>query len=361
MAFVCPAKYLELESAVVSRSFPIIVYGPSSSGKTHTINAVLAKLGLRPVFVDLSTTKTKKPLDKKAVVLVYLYSIASLERIVYRESVIIESNIQYLNKLEGYKLIKFNSVTPRRMEGMGYPGFNGNLFSVFFNIMQPDYSLGLYRFIGRIFYKKITARNIELDGCYLYAEVDSGRDEQAGLMRHGDRRWTQRSTIENSSDLKIECLPEKRGTKKLLISESSSSEDGMKARGCRRISIVDSSSGEENNSLEEIDGTKIFSSSEDADSESRHEVDADDLETSVPTVSFEAKKILGYLHENVVDFCDVESLSLFYDCISLCDINELHLLTLIQCVAQKGKAKHGKTVFRSGNIGITSFINTQEF
>lgn len=327
MPLVNPAKYRELERAVANGEFPIIVYGPSGVGKTHAIQSVLRRHGMQFLYVDISSVRTRRPLRRNTVILSHLYAVTDLDNLAYRDSVIIESNIHYLNKLDGYKLIKFSRMTERgvqdvrRSTARPHNNFSGNLFSLSWDIRQEDYTLELYRFLGRIFHRKISVDEIGVDTNDLYVDV-----ALSGSPVHATEKQIQTPSYPENA-------------------KNRSSEE--KGRPSRRSLLVDSSEDSlRAGSAEEIDNIL-----DGLESESQHEP-----ERPAHRVSFSKRKILGYLYENMINFGDLDDLRHFYECISLTDRNDTNILTLIQCILERGKSR-GKSTFRSLGTDHYRFIS----
>lgn len=346
MSLVSPAKYRELEGAIASGEFPIIVYGPSGSGKTHAIEEILKRRCKKGLYVDISSVETRKPLCKNTILLAHLYRVSDLDNVVYRDNIIIESNIHYLNKLEGYKLIKFNKMTGRKMQSIGEANggmhFNGNLFSLSWNIRQEDYTLELYRFLGRIFYRKTSIGSIESDGDNLYVCLGPGREEPRDAAA-GETTVSGSSRVAGSmSESGVRGPgPKEDRTKRPFLVESS--EDGVQM---------------ENSSMEEIDSMflNIVSSGGALPEPARMDSAGGTERGQGHWVAFGKRKILGYLYENMVNFGELEDLRVFSECASLTDGNDANILTLIQCILERSRGTTKKNTFRSLDTNYHRFV-----
>lgn len=365
MSFVNPPKYKELEEAITSRSFPIILHGPSGAGKSYTVKEILNRLCVKYKEIDLSVTTITKPLDKNVVFLVQLYSLPDLERVIYRNNVIIESNISYLdklqklNKLDGFRLIKFNRITARQMKMKGFNHFDGNLFNISSRFKMTQYFLEIYHFLGKIFYRKILIKNISIGDGQLF--VDLNRNELGGNKLNGNELGDIKGPIKRVTKINTKKPSKKwksvvKINKRQLIESSETEED--------------SSTLSSNSSLNEIDEAILFTDSMDNDlfvseenparnmntngSVCKHKLMSSSVAKNVINehkivMAFDKNKIISYLYENMIDFGDLDTLRHFFDCLSCCDRNEINILTLIQCILEKPHSFKNNPSFRSMN------------
>jgi len=93
------SKFEEIKKAILSKSYPIIVYGPSGTGKTSTILGVLKSLGLKYSYVDISTVIIERPVFKNLIRLCDLNSLKEMGNIKSKENLIIETHLHYGNNL----------------------------------------------------------------------------------------------------------------------------------------------------------------------------------------------------------------------------------------------------------------------
>ncbi|KAI4292492.1 hypothetical protein PAPHI01_1766 [Pancytospora philotis] len=366
-SYVSATKVRELESAIAERRFPILVHGPSGSGKTHTIKEILQRQRLKYVYVDLAAAEIRKPIFKGVVVLAELHSTADAERIYYTDTLIVESSLLHAYKLEGFTAVKFNPATAKTMRTHGYSDFNGNLFNLGFDARQQRYSVELYRFLGQIFYGKCSISSISTDREWIYAEI---ANEPVRLPH----KKSLSASVHPCSNRK--AVP----TAPVSLMPPSSASMGDSKRCARRVNVIDSSDIEcdagfpdqptcdvvHSNGIDDIsfdDDDFVLDSqpsipescTQSAHSSMISNISAD-LQEFRCSVSFSRRKVLGYLYENILHFCDLENLSVFYECLSLSDTNDEQFIALVQAVIERAKRPNKAVHFNSLNSMYYGFI-----
>lgn len=412
MYFVSSSKYKELEKTIRNKDFPIIVYGPSGTGKTYAIKDILSKLNRKFREVDISVDTVKRPIDHEMVLLTHLYAIDDLKRLIYKGNIIIETNIHYAHKLEGFKVIKFGRSTARTMKNRSP---KEGPYACASNIEQNDLrSVDLYRFLGKIFYRKLSIRKIELDDrCICMRMFKSpetahdpllhplvGHDKNPVFKKEkikNDKYIIGKKGVKNNDDIirrSINNRNHKKGNRCTIYTSDESGDELLLElpRRCKRKLLVESetdssSSNQLKKTAQEIDifskivdrscsfsDDDIILSSEDhephgarqgclktdvniksiSSSLDRREYDNGDLckWDSEVFVSFHKDKILSYLYENAPEFADLPTLIKFTDCISLCILDDLNILSLIQCILENAQKPKRRYSFRSANLEI---------
>lgn len=294
MCFVPESKYQELENAIVLGRFPILLHGPSGSGKTHTVLSILQKHRIPVIRTDLAHGQLRRTLNRKAVLLVTLDHLSDLQ---YHSStvqrVIFEVALDYVDMPE-FTIVHFNRVPARRMALAGYPDFNGNLFSIFFGIKQESEHVNLFRFLGRIFYRKISISNIDIDREYL--------------------------TL-----LKSQKAPYPLGSPLFPLQVNDTTASTKMKRGSR---VVESSESIDKELIQTKPGVKC------------------ETDKYCTITSFKRSVVEAYIHENMVSFGDMDLLPEFFELLSACDGNDQGILALIGCITCKSIKPRGSVKFR---------------
>lgn len=295
MRFVLDKKYNELECAILENAFPIIVYGPSGSGKTHTILSILNKHNKKVLHIELETTQLRATLNRNAIF------VATLSRasVLYQQinelanhRIIIEIPDSYLNiqKLKEtnskFRAIHFNEVPASRMKKKGYKSFNGNLFSLKFGIKQEEEKISIFRFLGRIFYRRLALSLLQLDGEYITALKVCSNEE-----------------IKYKLENKTKSNKTQRGTTRIVESDDE----------------IDRSTKPANE-----DKPEVFSQ-----------------------VSFPQEMIEAYIYENILLFCDSGNIAIFYELLSCCDVNKYGILACLGGIIQRATKPKGVVQFKS--------------
>jgi len=338
MVYIQPNKYNELSKAVKDKNYPIIVSGPSGSGKSTAILRILEHYNIEHKYAELSWQSISKPLNKNLVILTHLYNVKDLANIKYNKSLIIESNLANLNKLEGYKIIRFSRITDKMAEKHGIKEFNGNLFSLRFGFKQYNPQIDFYRFLGRIFYKKLKVTDLDIDA-FVHYRLDLG--------------YSKCKLPE------ISCPSKKTLKLRKNFCESSSDEPEEfcqsegKNKNCEESEVTPKSSLEFSSEIEQIDHFMKSSESNCADENiyNLKKLVKYDESPSNLVLSFEKIKVEKYLAENFLHFVDFDNLIVVYEALSLLDLkapsNGMLLVTFVQCILEKGALKSANRAFLS--------------
>lgn len=338
MVYIQPNKYNELSKAIKDKDYPIIVSGPTGSGKSTAILRILGHYNIEHKYAELSWQSISKPLNKNLVILTHLYNVKDLANIKYNKSLIIESNLANLNKIEGYKIIRFNRITGKMAEKHGIKEFNGNLFSLRFGFRQHNPQIDFYRFLGRIFYKKLKVADLVVDE-FVHYRLDLGCSK---------------------CKLPEISLPSKKILKlRKNFCESSSNESEEfcqsddKNKNCAGSEITLEGSLEFSSEIEQIDLFMKSSESNCADENIcnlKNLVKYDESPSNL-VLSFEKIKVEKYLAENFLHFVDFDNLIVIYEILSLMDVkapsNGMFLITFVQCLLEKGALKSANKAFLS--------------
>lgn len=348
--FIKPTKFDQLLEAIKSKRFPILLSGPSGTGKSHSIKLILDQLKLKYKFVDISTDTINRSLIRGIILITQLNDPKNLANIKYFDNLIIETSLMNLKavELERFHHISFNKITQKRAQKLGIKDFNGNLFSLGLKIKQEDASLNFYNFIGKIFYNKLNIQHLQCkDGYVTYGIGIGDRSLDSKKLEHyGMRNMSGRSL----DSKKLEDGNQKEEMHKLDISPSNDSSDIITARRNKKDipfsdSFDDFGSNEENlrlSSGSEIDKF-IFAG---GFNESR-EIPLEPFEICV---SFNKTKVESYLYENFLNFIELEDLTEVYEMLCELDVkdNSLPLDSFICALATKCRGKGKFVSFKSG-------------
>ncbi|KAI5170452.1 hypothetical protein PAEPH01_1441 [Pancytospora epiphaga] len=331
-------KAKELETAIINGKFPIMIYGPSGSGKTETVKYVLTRLKLKFLYVDLAETVIRKPFIRHAVVFTHIYHVSDLNKVLYKERTIIESNLAYLNKIEGYTLLKFN--TSNKIDSFDRLKSIDSYVSLskLMKEQQLLHRLELYRFIGRIFYGKLRTGAVVIDDEFIYVELCS-KDDKTVVKR-----------VDFECEPAIELCSSVQNTRNQIILNKG---DLIKRH---RINFVDSSEETVDYPLESLvqsvsdecsfNSDFLFQMSDSNElivlNETIPRILIDNIELRMNKeehiVRFNRNKIRGYLYENMLAFSTIDSLPLLYDYFSLTDLSSDFTIALLGAVSRNGKA-----------------------
>lgn len=389
MPFVSPKKSNELEYAISNRHFPLIVHGPSGTGKTRIIKELLCKHGMKCVEVDLSNTVVRRPLSRDIIVLATLYETADLKNIQYGANLIIESNLHYLNKMDGFRTIRLNRTGKQSAILNSNKSITKNSTGRCLGSVEQQELVDLYQFIGKIFYRKLSIKQLEMSGRMLYYTAE-GKESRAAHASDRNNDGGCRIGVSVGTKAKIDKPEEDGGGSRDRSSRASNKaigaadDEGASRRAAgkraqissadalRRRSVMESSDSEHRDAQPLRDrvseyvipsssaGYKSAMSNENIPNESAHKiispsrtarqsggpVTRDKLE-GVSVVCFDKNKILGYIYQNITDFLDISSLSPVLDCISQCDHNDSAIFTLIQSIRQLARPPGRRIAFCS--------------
>ncbi|ORD95903.1 hypothetical protein HERIO_2118 [Hepatospora eriocheir] len=132
-------KYRELKRCILNEKYPIILHGPSKTGKTTNIVQILNNNQVSFQFIDLQSIRFLNAPLKKVINVVMLNDLYEFNKIKYDKNLIIESNIEHFEKREPYNIIKVNRDK---------------------NDEDEILKINLFRFLGRIFYNKLNIIDI---------------------------------------------------------------------------------------------------------------------------------------------------------------------------------------------------------
>lgn len=312
-------KFSQLITAIQHQAFPIVVFGPSGTGKTFTVLKALEKLQIKHRYVELAGQSINKPIDNSIMTIVHLYNYKDLENIKFSKNLIIETCIPWNNKFQlnlrehnnplkichesyskghssslnlastsqstrsnnsvkllDFTTIKFNRLTPTQTRKLRLLDFNGNLFSLQ-HIGQQDSGICVFQLLGRIFYKKLRISSLSItDDFILYTRMNSLRSSNGSLISNISQSIppSQVSKISDSRfKVKSSRVLSRIHTFKKEINSSNSTESTVseKKNLPRRFLISDS---EEivNNKSSSFDEEQIFSSDEMENSHTRSNI-----------------------------------------------------------------------------------------
>lgn len=312
------AKFKELKEAIVNRNFPIIVYGPSGSGKSFTILKVLESLDIKHKYVELEGKPINKPIQSNLVTLVYLYKQSDIEKIKFRNNLIIETSISWANKITGFKAIKFNRITLLQASKYKIKNYQGNLFTCHHN-GQSNEEIDFFKFLGRIFYKKISVSEISIENnLILYSQPIKKQIET-----HCQSFIEEDST---SSELQQ--------GRRFILDDSESEILTLKQIDHDNCSIsFDEDLIFESSDILEIQKPNDFLINL-AISNLKNLITSDDFNFKTPNVSFNLNTFESFIYNSFVHFVSLKDLPETYDCLSLTDFDKKSFLCFIQRVLE---------------------------
>ncbi|KAL6121542.1 hypothetical protein NUSPORA_01528 [Nucleospora cyclopteri] len=286
-------KYKELESAIFSKKFPIVVYGCSGYGKASLIKTVLKENNLNFINIDItSIEEIKKPL-KPTIFIVEIFDFHQLKQIQYRNNVILHCNFYFNTKNCNYKLINISKNLKSHTLLENYA--KKNIIKIYrklgINYYEDECNVDIFRLLGRIFNKKIYGKTIECDNNNLYYNILNYKND--------------------------------------YIPKSDNYE-------CHRINFID---------------------------ESSNEIDLDYV--SSHTIIFSNCKLTQMIYSNFLNFSDISNISIFYDLLSLCDLNIKDTLpALIIALNSNSKTVKKFVSFKSDKdiiYNYSSYTHTNDF
>lgn len=318
-------KYEELKSVIKKKEFPIIVYGPPNTGKTYSIKKILRDLNIRYHEVDIINKFIKKPFDTSILILTYIFNVNDFDRILYKDNLIIETNLDFCNKLSGFTAIKFNKNI--------YKEHNSRIINTLkykVNNYDEVLSINLYHFLGKIFYKKIklTDISIEYDKIILYEnkcqnfEINYNKTfKEKKSLSYQQQNNKKASTISRRNKV-IESDEED------LIEDSKSSDS------------IYSTFNKLNNNAK----MKLY-------------LEKDCVKIKENYKSFTKNKIIAYIYENIHYFLDFTKLTSFYDILSLYSNNDNYLFAIIEYILENSQKPKKLVMFKSCDPNLLKFIN----
>ncbi len=367
-------KYRELEIAIKNHEFPIIVYGPSNTGKTYAIQTILNNLKLKYKEVDLNHNYIKKPINNELIILTCLNDIDDLNKILYKKRVIIETNIHFCNKIKGYKTIKFN----KKKDDLR--SCNRTIIS------EKVLYIDLYHFLGKIFYKKLHLSNVNINYDRIFLSENSRK-----VVQHKTVNCEKLDEIAKSdkSDLAFEIYNNEIDINKLDKSlfvknkkrQIIESDDEIDINKLDKSLFVKNKKRQIIESDDEIDINKLDKSLF-VKNKKRQIIESDDesvlieemlennksivkeylnTENNISTkdnyISFSTNKIISYIYENGLYFLNTVDLEEFNNLLSLYLINKSHIFTIIQYLNEKAKNPKKMFSFKSVQPEIRKYLN----
>ncbi|KAM0680187.1 hypothetical protein GINT2_001571 [Glugoides intestinalis] len=336
------ASYMRLVDCIKKREFPILVVGPPGSGKTHAIRKALEEVGVAYWYTELSEVKINKPISKDYVIHTVLYRYGDLDNLYYQKGVIIETCMGGVEKrLKECQLIKFT----------------GGL---------KEKQIDLFRFIGRIFYKKLKIGDIEVkDQKMYYREKKELQPSKVKEMQPSKVKEMQPSKVKEMQPSKVkEMQPSK--VKEMQPSKvKEQSKEVYKSRGRYIIESEDMEEQsiemlEKETERESSDSMTITSFSSNEEIMTEHSKAIKELkrvfeekkderpEGAEYYYSFEMGPVEGYLYENFLHFVQLEDLATVYECLSLIDMDKSFISCFIGSIVQSKIPEKYK--FRSFNF-----------
>lgn len=315
-------KYQQLVDYLKRKEFPILIHGHSGTGKTFTLLKALKACNLNYRVVELDGRILRKPIDKSLITLVYLYDQKDLEIIKFKENLIIETTIPWANKFEGFKALKFTRLISKNSE------YSNRLLDEFLHNTE-NVEVDLFKFLGRIFYKKLSVTDIYLENKTIVYKIPNHKFENLSLLQ--DLRY---------SDSVSEKENEKLLRRKFLLDESENDSYLTKTESV--------SKNEEENSIS-IDEESLFNSLESQISECKDGYSIDlavsclkkifkkdeNLEKVKYSKSYALNIFEKFIFENFVYFINnTFDLQAVYDCLSMANLNVGCFLCLIQSLLQ---------------------------
>lgn len=300
------SKLTELINSIKNNSFPIILIGPSASGKTFLIEKALEILQLKYKYVE-STSRISNPLDNRIIHTV-LNNTKDIENTRYNRRMIIETSLNIEKMFPEGTVIKTHK-------------------------NEKDSGVDLYRFLGRIFYKKMKIGEIEVEGDRIIYSIINYNSKKRVFNKKQEKNkkiggYNSKNDIDEREDT------DRHFNRRFLIKEESSSE----------ISF---------------DEDLIFSDESPIDNQQSIDLHVKRLkkfvdETEIPqysqenSISYDLPKIEGYIYQNFLDFVDLEDASVILESLSLLDSHrrdsQTYFPVLIKSILN---SKEQKKEFRS--------------
>lgn len=311
---------LNLITAIKNDSFPIILIGPSPSGKTTLIERALEILQLKHKYVE-STSRINKPLDGRIVHTV-LSNMKDIENVKYNRKMIIETSLSVERHFKEGTIIKTHR-----------------------NDSETD--VDFYRFLGRIFYNKLKIEEIEIEGDRLIYSIFSNNNRNTSNNNRSTSSRTDSSNnyrTDNKTSDKTDNKTDNRTDKRrrfLVEDEESSCLNNDTLTG----TYINNNNNE--NSISSFNEDSIFSEELCLEDENQMRNDEQHLrndeqhslvisnhikklknfvdEIEIPhkkekhSISYDISKLEGYIYANFLDFANLEEASRILDSMSLLD------------------------------------------
>lgn len=325
-------KYNELVKAIKNNEFPIVVFGPTATGKTYAITNALKMLKIKYKYVELSETTINKPLRKEYVIHTVLNKIQDLDNIKYDKNVIIETSIHGVNeRLENSKLIKFSNKKVCDKKLFKYKKMDEN-------------NVDIFRFLGRIFYKKLNIKDLENDNKMIYynnSNNDIKNDSNLDIKKENIKSDTSNNNRSNNStnNFKNIKIDSKVDIKKVI--------SGEKNTFSNRIFLLEESESSEGLKNIKDDSSSFYTLSDDIESENNNNIsmsverlkkilNTKEEERTEYNISFDINRIETFMYENLIHFVNFSDLPIVYDNLSLNGINKKFFLCFVQSILKRG-------------------------
>ncbi|ELA41518.1 uncharacterized protein VICG_01382, partial [Vittaforma corneae ATCC 50505] len=290
-----------------------IVIGPNGTGKTHAIISALSYLGLKYKYVELSESKINKPLNKECIIHTVLYSFQSLDNIKYDKNLIIETTLHGIDgRFNSCTVVKFNQKVFKEKPILRHKKYKE----------KYEYQLDIFRFVGRIFYRKLKVKDLENDEQTIYYNCLKANKDNA--ISH-----IANTVVDPKENCENKELYETVSRKFILEESESVMSNGMS------ISI----SFEEDDIFDSSDDNKAIVYSNDPISMSVIKLkklistDFKQLEYNQEcNLSFDINIIERFIYENFPYFIKLKDVSTVYDCLSLTGLHKRFFLSLIESI-----------------------------
>lgn len=336
-------KYQELVEAIKRRNFPILVHGPSGSGKTFTITKALLSCDMKYRHVELDGKIIRKPIDKNMVTLIYLYNQKDLENIKFKTNLIIETCIPWANKFQDFLPIKFTRQSQKQLSDVGIFHSKNDLFAIQ-RAGQDTMEIDLFRFLGRIFYKKLSISQIFIEN----------RNILYYCLVNTLKRIPLKCEYELSSEQQSEvCL-----SRRFILSDSESSLSNEKINFPLQSNLNCTASFEDDFIFQSSDSHYSLEQANDfsidmAISRLKKIVKADESGVSGSSKSFNLKIFENFVYENFLSFVAVNDLPEVYNCLSLAEFHSNGFICFIQSLLEFScKQTKSVSTFKYPNIDI---------
>jgi len=309
------SKSTDLLKAIQSGHFPIILSGPTGVGKTHALLSATKALGLVYRYVDISQSRINRPLQSSCITHTVLYRLQDLENVRYTGNLVVETELHGVReKLPGSTEIR-----------MGRQEFKVKKKIRHAKYEERSENLDVFRFIGRVFYKKLGMSEIERGEGRVYYRANRTAIESRPSNRTAvESKSSDRTAIESKpSNRTVVNRPSDRTVMESKLSDRSAIESKPSNIQANTINyrrfIIDESSSI---SFEE---DHIFTSSVE-------EISASPPDFMSKCISFPANKIEAFLYANFPYFVGLNDLPQVYECLSLTGLSEVFLESYIGAI-----------------------------
>lgn len=331
-------KYIQILRAIREKRFPILITGPSGVGKSHAILSAVRTLHLPYVYVDVSQSQICRSL-MGGITHIVLYRLQDLENIRHTGNLIVETAMHGIEeKLVGCTHIRMNRPEFKKVQKIQHCKYKERMEAV-----------DVFRFIGRIFYKKLKMIDIEnRDGWIHYygstVTVDhyirTDQNKELDATDNAIKSSRKFVVCDESSDLEFPRIPT---MQQFVTDDQISSFDEDKIFSSENIN-------KESPNMEIVN--EIFSSEERMEHGANNAIkrlirlttstlcpdEAEDIQ------SFETRKIETLLYANFPHFLHSDDLLLVYDSLSLTGVSEIFLESWIGALL-KSRMKDKKVFF----------------